>query len=341
MTSVIDAVTEQSIIGTDRDGVIRVWNPGAEKMLGLPRLNVVRRRSIVDFHLPEELEAVARAGLAHGRPVGWPRWCTPPGNGAATSATGPISRRTVSGGRWPWRSPPHRRPRRPRRLELRRHGRARRAPTRSLKDQLVSLISHELRTPLSSILGYLELVLDDQDVARSSADQRKYLTTVERDAHRLRGRRRPAVHRAGGGGPVHAQAGGRRSRGHHPRHGGDGSGSPRTPPGSKSASRVPADGLIVPGDAVRLGQACDNLVSDAISSPPPAAGSPWRCAPPGRRRTARWAPASGPEAEPVAQLSVQRHRDGHPRPGSRASCSPASSARPPRSATPSPAWGWG
>ena len=26
MTSVIDAVTEQSIIGTDRDGLIRVWN---------------------------------------------------------------------------------------------------------------------------------------------------------------------------------------------------------------------------------------------------------------------------------------------------------------------------
>ena len=67
MTSVIDAVTEQSIIGTDRDGVIRVWNPGAEKMLGLPRLDVVRKRSIVDFHLPEELEAVAEdVGSAAG-----------------------------------------------------------------------------------------------------------------------------------------------------------------------------------------------------------------------------------------------------------------------------------
>ena len=51
MTSVIDAVTEQSIIGTDRDGVIRVWNPGAEKMLGLPRLDVVRKRSIVELSL--------------------------------------------------------------------------------------------------------------------------------------------------------------------------------------------------------------------------------------------------------------------------------------------------
>ena len=67
MTSVIDAVTEQSIIGTDRDGIIRVWNPGAEKMLGLPRPDVVRKRSIVEFHLPEELEAAAEdAGTAAG-----------------------------------------------------------------------------------------------------------------------------------------------------------------------------------------------------------------------------------------------------------------------------------
>ena len=104
MTSVIDAVTEQSIIGTDRDGVIRVWNPGAEKMLGLPRLDVVRKRSIVDFHLPEELD-VGRPRTSARRP-GWARWCTPPRNGAATCATGPTWPRTGSTGRWPWRSPP-------------------------------------------------------------------------------------------------------------------------------------------------------------------------------------------------------------------------------------------
>ena len=86
MTSVIDAVTEQSIIGTDRDGIIRVWNPGAEKMLGLPRPEVVRKRSILEFHLPEELEAAAEDG---GTATGSPRSCTPPRGTAATSATGP------------------------------------------------------------------------------------------------------------------------------------------------------------------------------------------------------------------------------------------------------------
>src|SRR4051794_27576857 len=70
MTSVIDAVTEQSIIGTDRDGVIRVWNPGAERMLGLPRAAVVRRRSIVDFHVPDELDAAGAAGGGGGPAAG-------------------------------------------------------------------------------------------------------------------------------------------------------------------------------------------------------------------------------------------------------------------------------
>src|SRR5689334_20652187 len=67
MTSVIDAVTEQSIIGTDRDGVVRVWNPGAERMLGLPRSDVVRQRSITEFHLREELtDAAEAAGVPAG-----------------------------------------------------------------------------------------------------------------------------------------------------------------------------------------------------------------------------------------------------------------------------------
>src|SRR5690349_24791236 len=67
MTGVLDAVTEQSIIGTDRDGVVRVWNPGAERMLGLPRTDVVRQRSIPEFHLFEELtDAAEAAGVAVG-----------------------------------------------------------------------------------------------------------------------------------------------------------------------------------------------------------------------------------------------------------------------------------
>ena len=53
-----------------------------------------------------------------------------------------------------------------------------------MKDEFVNLISHELRTPLSSILGYLELVIDDEENPLS-AEQIQYLGTIERNANRL------------------------------------------------------------------------------------------------------------------------------------------------------------
>jgi signal transduction histidine kinase len=51
-----------------------------------------------------------------------------------------------------------------------------------LKDEFVALISHDLRTPLTSIMGYLELTLEDEDVTEQ---QRRYLQVVDRNAERL------------------------------------------------------------------------------------------------------------------------------------------------------------
>jgi signal transduction histidine kinase len=52
-----------------------------------------------------------------------------------------------------------------------------------LKDEFFALVSHELRTPLTSIIGYLELVLDDEE--ELSDDARRFLEVVERNAKRL------------------------------------------------------------------------------------------------------------------------------------------------------------
>jgi PAS domain S-box-containing protein len=52
-----------------------------------------------------------------------------------------------------------------------------------LKDEFIAIVSHELRTPLTSILGYLELVLDDED--RLNEDHCQLLRVVERNAERL------------------------------------------------------------------------------------------------------------------------------------------------------------
>jgi len=51
-----------------------------------------------------------------------------------------------------------------------------------LKDEFVALISHDLRTPLTSIMGYLELTMDDTALTQ---EQRGYLEVVERNSQRL------------------------------------------------------------------------------------------------------------------------------------------------------------
>ncbi|MGY1631779.1 sensor histidine kinase [Geodermatophilus sp. SYSU D01186] len=294
MTSVIDAVTEQSIIGTDVDGVVRVWNPGAEKMLGLPRADVVRRRSITEFHLPEELEeaggglaALVRTAQEHGSDVR--DWTYVSAAGEELTVSVAVTPRTDDSGAhagWNFVGTDM--------TEVR--------ATERMKDQFVSLISHELRTPLSSILGYLELVLDDPDQPLTD-EQRQYLTTVERNAQRLL--------RLVGDLLFTAQVdAGRFSL--QPEdvdlvavaRAAEDTARVTAAAGVEVVVEVPDGDLTVRGDAVRLGQACDNLVSNAVKFTPHGGRvtltlrAAWR--------TPEGAVVAGeqPGATPVAQLAV-------------------------------------
>jgi PAS domain S-box-containing protein len=297
MTSVIDAVTEQSIIGTDVDGVIRVWNPGAEKMLGLPRADVVRRRSITEFHLPEELEeaggglaALVRTAQEQGSDVR--DWTYVSGAGEELTVSVAVTPRTDDSGAhagWNFVGTDM--------TEVR--------ATERMKDQFVSLISHELRTPLSSILGYLELVLDDPDQPLTD-EQRRYLTTVERNAQRLlrlvgdllftaqvdagRFSLQPedvdlvaVVRAAEETARVTASAAGVEVA---------------------VAVDVPDGGLTLRGDAVRLGQACDNLVSNAVKFTPRGGRVTLTLRAVWRTPEGTVVPEEEPGTTPVAQLAV-------------------------------------
>jgi len=53
-----------------------------------------------------------------------------------------------------------------------------------LKDEFFALVSHEFRTPLTSVIGYVELVLDDEEDP-VSAEHRHFLGVVDRNATRL------------------------------------------------------------------------------------------------------------------------------------------------------------
>jgi signal transduction histidine kinase len=53
-----------------------------------------------------------------------------------------------------------------------------------LKDELVATVSHELRTPLTSIIGYLELALEEGE-GEIEPERRQFLEIVERNARRL------------------------------------------------------------------------------------------------------------------------------------------------------------
>jgi PAS domain S-box-containing protein len=58
--AVLDAATQVSIIATDTEGLITVFNAGAERMLGYSAAEIVRHATPVDIHLPSEIEARGR-----------------------------------------------------------------------------------------------------------------------------------------------------------------------------------------------------------------------------------------------------------------------------------------
>ena len=183
------AVTEQAVIGTDVTGLIDAWNPGATKILGPTAHDAEDKLHIFDFHLHDELEARARelnyppgetvlnpgfSALVESARLGNAEsreWTYVRTDGSQVPVQLSVTKRSDEEGHTIGY------------LFVASDVTQAREVSR-LKDEFVGLISHELRTPLSSILGYLELMRDDEDNPLS-AEHLQYLGVAERNAHRL------------------------------------------------------------------------------------------------------------------------------------------------------------
>jgi len=266
------AVTEQSVIGTDATGLIDAWNPGATKILGPTAEDAEDKLHIFDFHLPEELEdrarelnyppgetvlnpgfsalvESARLGRAESR-----EWTYVRADGSHVPVQLSVTRRVDEAGATLGY------------LFVASDVTQAREVAR-LKDEFVGLISHELRTPLSSILGYLELMRDDEENPLSP-EHMMYLSVAERNAHRLL--------RLVGDLLFTAQV----ESGRFPLDARDMPLGPIVTAAVESARPVadaagiileqvlPQTTVTVHGDPLRLGQAVDNLISNAIKFTP-------------------------------------------------------------------------
>jgi PAS domain S-box-containing protein len=188
LISVIDSATEQAIIATDASGLVEVFNAGAERLLGYGQGEVVGRARLSDFHDRSELEARRALLFDDSTPVDDPQllvealvapalagrpdvrdWTYVARDGERMTVRLAVTRRAEVDGTTTGY------------VVVATDVTSEREAAR-LQDEFVSLVSHELRTPLTSVLGYLELLADGTDPLTD--EQREYVTVIERNARR-------------------------------------------------------------------------------------------------------------------------------------------------------------
>jgi PAS domain S-box-containing protein len=206
LEGVMEAATQTAIITTDVGGRVTSFNTGAENLLGWTADEVVGRATPTLWHNAAQLDARAReSGVTPGL-----RALVAPLEGGSGSVS---DRRD-----WTWRSRDgeelivslrvspllddagevtgwlgiaedvtrNRRSERVLRsaLEREREAGQRLVELDRAKTEFVAAVSHDLRTPMTSVIGNLELLLDDE-TGSVSATQRAALERADRNARRL------------------------------------------------------------------------------------------------------------------------------------------------------------
>lgn len=265
------AVTEQSVIGTDLTGLIDAWNPGAVKMLGFAEVETQGVRRIDEFHLADELasrskeldfpagETVLNPGfsaLVEPTRLGNAdvrEWTYVGADGQLVPVELAVTARLTESG------------------EIAGYLFVANDMTKAkelsrLKDEFVGLISHELRTPLSSILGYLELLRDEEGIELST-NQLHYLSVAERNANRLLRLVGDLLFTAQVDSGMFHVSQTEQSLDTIVSASVESARPAASTRGVTLIANIARD-VIFRGDAVRIGQACDNLISNALKFTP-------------------------------------------------------------------------
>lgn len=177
--SVLDAVTEQAVVGTGPDGLVDVWNPGAERLLGRTAAEAQGALRADALVAPAELQerwrqagtttpfAALVADVAPGRPEA-SEWTWLRADGSPVPVQVSTTVRLDGAGRPVGY------------LFVATDATAVHEAAR-LQDQFTGMISHELRTPVSAVVGHLDLLRDDP----LTPDQQRSVEVAERNAARL------------------------------------------------------------------------------------------------------------------------------------------------------------
>jgi PAS domain S-box-containing protein len=162
--------SDDAIVATTTDGQILTWNPGAERLYGYTRDEVVGKHVSL-LHARKELEADLMEKLGKGERVSQLETLKLTKDGREMDVSLTVSPIIDREGQMIGTS------------RIARDITDRKVLDR-MKDEFVGTVSHELRTPLTAIKGFIELVLDG-DAGPIPDTQREFLEVAARNADRL------------------------------------------------------------------------------------------------------------------------------------------------------------
>jgi PAS domain S-box-containing protein len=162
--------SDDAIVATTTDGQILTWNPGAERLYGYTRDEVLGKHVSL-LHARKELEADLMEKIGKGERVSQLETLKLTKDGREMDVSLTVSPIIDREGRMIGTS------------RIARDITDRKVLDR-MKDEFVGTVSHELRTPLTAIKGFIELVLDG-DAGPIPDTQREFLEVAARNADRL------------------------------------------------------------------------------------------------------------------------------------------------------------